>query len=143
MVRMVGGDKRLLGKIDNVALYWVALDDKFRPGMGLFRMIAREEGVTFFCSPMGCDIEEGGEEDDFPFIMNLVTARALFDFLKSRGIRRLSKLAYGEYMAFRGSEPVMHSSVVEMSAADVLSGQMRELSEELRKAKREHKTEKD
>ena len=31
MVKMVRGDKRLLGKIDNVALYWVALDDKFRP----------------------------------------------------------------------------------------------------------------
>lgn len=137
MVRMVGGDKRLLGKIDNVALYWVALDDKFRPGMGLFRMIARGEDVTFFCGPTGCDIEERGEEDDFPFIVDLATARALFDFLKNRGVRWLSKLAYGEYMAFRGSEPVMRSSVVVTSAAEVLSGQMRELSEELRKANRE------
>jgi hypothetical protein len=139
---MVRGDKRFLGKIDNVALYWIALDDKFRPGMGLFRMITREEDVAFFCSPMGCDTEEGGEEDDFPFIMDLVTARALFDFLKSRGVRWLSKLAYGEYMAFYG-EDGMRSSVVETSAAEVLSGQMRELSEELRKANREHKTEKD
>ena len=92
--------------------------------------------------PMGCDTEEGGEEDDFPFIMDIVTARALFDFLKNRGVVCLSKLAYGEYMPFYG-ENGMRSSVVETNTEEVLSRQMRELSEELRKAKREHKTEKD